>query len=59
MGTLRRSDRCRRGAGTIMANRRIAMRKIRQVLRLAAETDMSRRNIARSLDLSRDTVSDS
>lgn len=34
------------------------MRKIRQVLRLAAETDISRRNIARSLDLSRDTVSD-
>jgi transposase len=41
-----------------MANRRIAMRKIRQVLRLAAETDLSRRGIARSLGLSRDTVND-
>ncbi len=34
------------------------MRKIRQVLRLASETGISRRGIARSLGLSRDVVTD-
>lgn len=45
-------------AGIIMANRRIAMRKIRQVLRLAFEAGASRRRIAKSLGLSRDVVTD-
>jgi transposase len=41
-----------------MVNRRIDMRQIRQVLRLAHETDLSQRAIARSLRISRDSVSD-
>lgn len=45
-------------ADIIMANRRIAMRKIRQVLRLAFEAGASRRLIAKSLGLSRDAVTD-
>ena len=45
-------------ADIIMANRRIAMRKIRQVLRLALEAGASRRRIAKSLGLSRDVVTD-
>ena len=45
-------------AGITMANRRIAMRKIRQVLRLALEAGASRRRIAKSLGLSRDVVTD-
>jgi len=42
----------------MMANRRIAMRKIRQVLRLHYESKLSRRQIAGSLGLSRDAVAD-
>lgn len=45
-------------ADIIMANRRIAMRMIRQVLRLALEAGASRRRIAKSLGLSRDVVTD-
>ncbi|MDZ7921692.1 IS21 family transposase [Rhodoferax sp.] len=45
-------------AGTTMANRRIVMRKIRQVLRLALEQGMSKRAIAKSLGVSRDAVTD-
>lgn len=41
-----------------MANRRIPMRKIRQVLRLALSTGISRRRVAKSLGLSRDVVTD-
>jgi transposase len=41
-----------------MANRRIDMRKIRQVLRLALESCVSKRTIAKSLGISRDVVSD-
>lgn len=45
-------------AGHLMVNRRIDMRQIRQVLRLAHETDLSQRAIARSLRISRDSVRD-
>ena len=43
---------------TNMSNRRIDMRKIRQVLRLHHEASLSRRAIARSLGISRDAVTD-
>lgn len=42
----------------VMANRRIDMRQIRQVLRLAFEDNVSRRAISASLGLHRDTVRD-
>ena len=43
-------------AGITMANRRIAMSKIRQVLRLAHEAHISKRGISERLGLSRDVV---
>lgn len=45
-------------AGHLMVNRRIDMRQIRQVLRLAHETELSQRAIARSLRISRESVRD-
>lgn len=41
-----------------MVNRRINMRQIRQVLRLANESEMTQRAISRSLGISRETVRD-
>jgi DNA-binding transcriptional regulator LsrR (DeoR family) len=41
-----------------MANRRIPMRKIKEVLRLRFECNLSEREIARSCQISRTTVTD-
>ena len=41
-----------------MANRRLSMRKIREVLRLKYEKGFSGRYIARSCDIARSTVDD-
>ena len=41
-----------------MANRRLSMRKIKEVLRLKWENGLSARQIAESCDISRSTVKD-
>jgi hypothetical protein len=42
-----------------MANRRLSMRKIKEVLRLTHDGQLSERQVAQSLNLSRSTVKDS
>ncbi|MND06200.1 hypothetical protein D3C83_274500 [compost metagenome] len=42
-----------------MANRRLSMRKIKEVLRLTHQGELSERQVAQSLNLSRSTVNKS